>query len=187
MDEENLERGHNLINVSGLPLGPTFANIFMCSRETLWLSECPPTFYKRYVDDAFLLFKSRSDSELFLSYFNGRHPNINFTIEHEVDGRLSFLDCTVQRCLPTQVGTITYDTAKWLNGIITKFINKRHMANSTYQFIELTKFIENPKLMASLDVESLFTNVPVLETIEIICDSAYNHQNIPPPKPQETH
>ena len=31
-------------------------------------------------------------------YFNGRHSNINFTIEHEVDGRLSFLDCSVQRC-----------------------------------------------------------------------------------------
>ena len=85
----------------GLPLGPTFVNIFMSFHETVWLSECPqtfrPVFYKRYVDDAFLLFKSRSESELFLSCFNGRHPNINFTIEHEVDGRLSFLDCSVQR------------------------------------------------------------------------------------------
>ena len=35
----------------GLPLGPTFANIFMCYHEKLWLRECPeyfkPVFYTR--------------------------------------------------------------------------------------------------------------------------------------------
>ena len=36
--------------------------------------------------------------------------------------------------------------------------------------------------MASLDVESLFTNVPVDESIDIILDSVYNHATIPPPK-----
>ena len=43
-------------------------------------------------------FKSRPDSELFLSYFNCRHSNINFTLEHEVDKRLFYSDCMVQRC-----------------------------------------------------------------------------------------
>ena len=28
----------------GLPLGPTFANIFMCHYEKLWLASCPPEF-----------------------------------------------------------------------------------------------------------------------------------------------
>ena len=36
--------------------------------------------------------------------------------------------------------------------------------------------------MASLDVESLFTNVPVQETIEIITEYVYNHPDIEPPK-----
>ena len=34
----------------GLPLGPTFANIYMCYNEYKWLSECPinfkPMFYR---------------------------------------------------------------------------------------------------------------------------------------------
>lgn len=44
----------------GLPLGPTFANIFMCHYEKVWLDSCPsdfaPLFYRRYVDDCFLFF-----------------------------------------------------------------------------------------------------------------------------------
>ena len=42
----------------GSPLGPTFANIFLCVHEILWLEKCPPEFrpviYKRYVDDTLL-------------------------------------------------------------------------------------------------------------------------------------
>ena len=48
----------------GLPLGPTLANIFMCSMEKDWLNECPatfcPVFHQRYIDDTFLLFKHSS-------------------------------------------------------------------------------------------------------------------------------
>ena len=44
----------------GSPLGPTFANIFLCYYEEQWLRSCPdefkPNFYRRYVDDIFLLF-----------------------------------------------------------------------------------------------------------------------------------
>ena len=39
---------------------------------------------------------------------------------------------------------------------------------STYEFTELGKFAEaTPKFLASLEVESLFTNVPVTYTITI--------------------
>ena len=34
--------------------------------------------------------------------------------------------------------------------------------------------------MASLDAESLFTNVPVNETIDIICNNVYRNVNLPP-------
>ena len=32
--------------------------------------------------------------------------------------------------------------------------------------------------MASFDISSLYTNVPVLETIDIICDSVFNNDSI---------
>ena len=48
----------------GSPLGPTFANAFLCHYEQKWLDSCPyafkPTLYRRYVDDTFLIFRKKS-------------------------------------------------------------------------------------------------------------------------------
>mgnify|MGYP001803339557 CR=1 FL=1 len=45
----------------GSPLGPTLANSFLCHHETNWLNDCPasfkPVYYRRYVDDIFVLFR----------------------------------------------------------------------------------------------------------------------------------
>ena len=35
-----------------------------------------------------------------------------------------------------------------------------------------------------MDAESLFTNVPTEETIEIIINAVYNHATLPPPPPK---
>ena len=47
------------------PLEPSLANIFMCMLEQRYLnerrSEFKPVLYRRYVEDTFYLFKSRSD------------------------------------------------------------------------------------------------------------------------------
>ena len=68
----------------GSPLGPTFANIFMCTLEERFLDQCPasfkPVFYKRYVDDTFVLFRDRSHAQLFLDFINNFHSNIKFSM-----------------------------------------------------------------------------------------------------------
>ena len=73
--------------------------IFMCHHEKIWLSSCPsdfsPIFYRRYVDDCFLLFKDPYHADLFLNFLNLKHRNIKFTIEKEADGKLPFLDVLV--------------------------------------------------------------------------------------------
>ena len=85
----------------GSPLGPTFANVFMCHHESVWLDHCPPQFkpvhYFRYLDDTFLLFKEKSHSDSFFTYINSKHPSINFTTEEESDDKLPFLDVLVRR------------------------------------------------------------------------------------------
>ena len=43
------------------------------------------------------------------------------------------------------------------------------------------KTVKQPKLLASLDVESLFTNVPINYTLNIIIDAVYNHPDLPLP------
>jgi hypothetical protein len=59
---------------------------------------------------------------------------------------------------------------------------KKHMIDSTHEFVEICKSVQQPKFFASLDVESLFTNVPVHETIDIILDNVYNHPTLEPPE-----
>ena len=85
----------------GSPLSCCLANIFLCHFEKLWLDDCPPDFkplfYRRYVDDTFLLFRSDTHIEPFLEYMNNRHANIRFTKEVETDGKLSFLDTVITR------------------------------------------------------------------------------------------
>jgi len=85
------------------------------------------------------------------------------------------------RPIVSQVGTVTYTTAKFINKLISPYMNRKYMVESTFEFMEITKTIRNPKLLASLDVESLFTNVPVAETINIILESAYNHETMTAP------
>ena len=85
----------------GSPLGPTLANVFMCHFENIWLENCPSHFkpigYRRFVDDTFLLFRSKDHVEKFRNYLNKQHKNITFTSAIEENGLLSFLDIKISR------------------------------------------------------------------------------------------
>ena len=60
------------------------------------MSSC--IFYKRYVDDIFVLLKSENHVNNLLFYLNSRRGNIRFTCEIEKDRSLVFLDINVYRC-----------------------------------------------------------------------------------------
>ena len=49
-------------------------------------------FYRHYVDEIFALFSSPDHADKFKEYLPYKHLNINFSIEKEKDGFLSFLD-----------------------------------------------------------------------------------------------
>ena len=55
------------------------------------------------------------------------------------------------------------------------------MIESTHEFIKIVRTVTNPKMIASLDVEALFTNVPLQETLNIIINSVYSHPTKKPP------
>ena len=63
--------------------------------------DCPhslkPVFYRRYVDDIFVLLSSLDQAEKFKKYLSSKHPNINFSLEKENEGRFSFLDVNIFR------------------------------------------------------------------------------------------
>ena len=85
----------------GSPPGPILANIFLSYYEENWFNKCPiefkPCFYRRYVDDIFVLFESSESADSFRKYMSSKHQNINFTVEKENVGSLSFLDVKICR------------------------------------------------------------------------------------------
>ena len=83
----------------GSCLGPAYANAFLCHHEVSWLNNCPvsfkPLYYRRYVDDTFLIFSHPSHIDRFLQYLNSKHSNIKFSCEIELNNQLSFLDVQI--------------------------------------------------------------------------------------------
>ena len=88
----------------GSLLRPTLAYVFLCYHEKMWLQNCPsefkPVIYRRYVDDTFLLFRSKHHIEKFRNYLNRQDKNIKFTSATENENSISFLDMKI-------LGTIT--------------------------------------------------------------------------------
>ena len=116
----------------GSPLGPALANIFMCSFESKWLRDCPndfkPVFYRRYIDDIFVLFSSPDHADKFREYLLSKHPNIKFSIQKEEDGRLPFLDINISR-ENDKFATNVY-RKKTFSGVCTNF---KSFIPETYQ------------------------------------------------------
>ena len=82
----------------GSPLAPILENLFMGYHEDVWLSNYSDyvvLFYRRYVDYTFCLFHSEHDAMLFFNCLNSRHPNIKFTSETQINGKLPLLDVLV--------------------------------------------------------------------------------------------
>ena len=76
----------------------------------------------------------------------------------------------------SQIRTPVHEITKQLNSIITPYMHKEFMLHSTNEFIEICRTIHKPRYIASLDVESLFTNVPVDTTIDIILCNVYHQK-----------
>ena len=85
----------------GSPLAPILANVSVSHHEENWLNKCPiefkARFYRKYVDDIFILFESSESAGLFSEYMSYKHQNINFTIEQENVGSLLFLEVKIYR------------------------------------------------------------------------------------------
>lgn len=81
----------------GSKLSPLLANIFMCDlEEKLKSSRLFPSLWYRYVDDIFCVVNARSLKNL-EDFLNSQHPSIKFTVEKEVNGKISFLDLCIRQ------------------------------------------------------------------------------------------
>ena len=86
------------------------------------------------------------------------------------------------RPIISQIPTVTYQVAKTINQILSPYVPCQYSISSATDFLEILRDTPDTdgQLIASLDVESLFTNVPVDTTIEYILKRVY-HSNLTPP------
>ena len=85
------------------------------------------------------------------------------------------------RPIISNCGTYNYNVAKFLNNLLSPYsINDHSYAKDSFEFAEFIRQrkISNTEEMVSFDVESLFTNVPTNETIDIIIKDLYNDNKL---------
>ena len=108
----------------GSALGPSLANAFLCYHEQTWIDNCPqdfkPIFYRRYMDDTFLIFRTKDHLPKFLHYLNNQHAAIQFTYEEEAEGKIPFLDITIKREADGSFSTSIYRKPTY-TGLISQF------------------------------------------------------------------
>ena len=87
----------------------------------------------------------------------------------------------VQTCFAND-RTDEYNLAKYFEKIMNDAMPTTYMLNSTGSFINQTRSFEfKPShVLVTYDVVSLFTNIPLNETIDIVCN--YVYQQYSPPK-----
>ena len=117
------------------------------SNSARWSSK----FYKRYVDDIFILVEKREHLDLFKDYLNSKHNNINFTSEIEVEGKIPFLDILIDRAdekivtsvyrKPTFTGVYTHFSSflpsMYKIGLLSTLLYRYFSICSTYALFHL--------------------------------------------------
>ena len=85
------------------------------------------------------------------------------------------------RPVVSMISTPQYDFAKYLDTLIKPYRPCKYSLSSTYDLLEKLKHVSlsQNSVCVSFDVSSLFTNVPVGETIDIICNIVCDFPGFP--------
>ena len=85
-------------------------------------------------------------------------------------------------------GSAQHQLAQWLTSVIDHVLSlySTHCIFDSFTFADKVKTFNFPPsvFLCSYDVCSLFTNVPLAETIEICADALYDGELTPPPFPR---
>ena len=105
----------NFLQLSGVAMGTKcaviYANLFMSHFEEIHIydlirNHCP--FYKRFIDDIFLLWNGTLDElELFISTLNNAHPTIKFDAKYSKTS-IEFLDTRIYKSPEGKLQTTLY-------------------------------------------------------------------------------
>ena len=74
------------------------------------------------------------------------------------------------------IGTFNYDFARFLCDLLSSLVPNDYSCKDSFSFVAQIKNANlSKKSLASYDVTSLFTNIPLQETIDIAINLIFNH------------
>ena len=86
------------------------------------------------------------------------------------------------RRIISQIGTYTYNTSNVISQYLKPLCENEYKISDTQTFASMIKNqtpLSSNEEYVSCDVDSLFTNIPVEETIEYIIHQIYNEKKVP--------
>ena len=84
--------------------------------------------------------------------------------------------------ITSQIPTPIYELTKTIKQLISLYLPSKYNIKSKHGLIQVLHTMKPYYILASLDVENLFTNVPLNETIDIIINDIYNNPSLRPLK-----
>ena len=75
----------------------------------------------------------------------------------------------------SSIGTYNYNLAKFLTELLDPVISKEHCAKDSFSFCEEMQRISSNNFLVSYDVFSLFTSIPLQETIQIAVELIFQN------------
>ena len=74
------------------------------------------------------------------------------------------------------IGTFNYNLARFLCNLFSPLVPNNYSCKDTFSFVSQIKNANlSKKFLVSYDVTSLFTNIPLQETIDIAINLIFNH------------
>ena len=80
------------------------------------------------------------------------------------------------RPIVSMIGTPTYNLSKFLSPFIAPITTNEYTVRDSFAFAKEVVEFDSNLFMSSLDVTSLFTNIPLNETTDIICNELFKNK-----------
>ena len=141
------------------------------STEWKFLSD-PAKFQKLLVpenkDYNFMVKEKSSVDNILDTLYETLH--VYMTHKASIDGLPTY------RPLTSQIGSPTYKIAKYLIDFISPITKNEYTLKDSFDFVSMIDKQDNNSFLCSFDIDSLFTNVPLEETIEIVIKNVFGRK-----------
>ena len=150
---------------------------FLGSEKFEKLSSDPTKKFQKTVQSKLLKMKKAFDKKTYNKlYPSSSQPGLFFGMAkvHKLGNSTNVGDLPL-RPIISNIGTATYQISKYLAGILAPLTKNEYAVLNSYAFVkDIKRFsVSEDEKLVSFDVKSLFTNVPLDFTINLILDKIY--------------